>query len=282
MPVPDLCLLNGHLLPVSEARIDPLDRGYLFGDSLYEVIKVLRGAPLHAAEHLARLRSGLARIGVPESPRLEGGFDELLRASALGTGSIYIQVSRGAGPRSHLPPPGLEPTLLMLPREHAFDPMGSRRLTASSLADLRWRHCDLKTNSLLANVLAIRDARAAGTDEVLFLGAEGELREGGHTNVFVRRGDALETHPLDGRILPGVTRAKLIGLAAEASFAVVERAPRLAERADWREAFLCGTYTGIQPLVALDGEPVGPGEPGPWTLALAGALEALERRLAGG
>ncbi len=282
MPVPDVCLLNGRLLPAAEARIDPLDRGYLFGDSLYEVIKVLRGAPLHAAEHFTRLGAGLARIGIPEPPSLEGGFLELLRASGLGTGSIYVQVSRGAGPRSHLPPPGLEPTLLMLPREHAFAAMGSERLTAQTLADPRWRHCDLKTNSLLANVLAIRDARAAGVDEVLFLGAEGELREGGHTNVFVRHADLLESHPLDGRVLPGVTRAKLIELAADLGIPVVERAPRLAERADWSEAFLCGTYTGIQPLVALDGEGVGPGEPGPWTLALAEALQALERSLGGG
>ncbi len=278
----DVCLLNGRLLPAAEARIDPLDRGFLFGDSLYEVIKVLGGVTLHAAEHFARLRTGLARVGIPEPPNLERGLRDLVSASALATGSIYVQVSRGAGPRSHLPPPGLEPTLLMLPREHAFAPMGTERLTATSLADPRWRQCDLKTNSLLANILAIRDARAAGFDEVLFVGEEGELREGGHTNVFVRRGDALETHPLDGRILPGVNRAKLIELALAAGFPVVERAPVLAERASWREAFLSGTYTGIQPLVALDGEPVGSGAPGPWTLALAEALEATERRLAGG
>lgn len=275
----DLCHLDGRIVPRAEARIDPLDRGFLFGDALYEAIKVLAGRPLDLDPHLARLRSGLERVGIPEPAGLAERCGELIGAAALGSGTLYLQVSRGVAPRRHAPPPGLAPTVLILPAEHGFWPPAGRPHTALSLLDPRWLHCDVKTTSLMATVTAYLGRSDA--DEILFRGAAGELREGGHTNLFVRRDDRLETHPLDGRILPGVTRAKLLELARPEGMPPQERAPRLDEIDQWQEAFLCGTRTGVQPLVRLDGVEIAGARTGEWTARLAAALEASDRRLAG-
>lgn len=275
----DLCSLNGRIVPLDEARIDPRDRGFQFGDAVYEVVKVVDGVALHLEEHLDRLRDGLHRVEIPVPDRLAERCRDLLAASGLATGSLYLQVTRGVAPRSRMPPAGLEPTVIILPAEHGFDPPAGGPLAAVTFADPRWRHCDVKTTSLMATVTGKLAARDAGADEVVFLGPEGEVREGGSTNLFVRREDVLETHPVDGRILRGVTRLLLLRLAADEGFPVVERAPRLAEREEWQEAFLCGTLTGVQPLIDLDGEPVADGGSDPWTRRLAHALDRYERDL---
>jgi D-alanine transaminase len=275
----DLCHLNGRIVTRAEARIDPLDRGFLFGDALYEGIKVLAGTPLDLDPHLARLRSGLGRVGIPEPAGLGERCRELVEAVALGSGTLYLQVSRGVAPRQHAPPPGLEPTVFILPAEHGFWPPAGRPHTALSLPDPRWLHCDVKTTSLMATVAAYLGRSKA--DEILFRSPDGELREGGHTNLFVRSGDRLETHPLDGRVLAGVTRAKLLELAKVEGIPTRERAPRLDEIDAWQEAFLCGTRTGVQPLVRLDGLEISGGGTGEWTVRLAAALEAEDRRQAG-
>jgi D-alanine transaminase len=278
----ELCSLNGRILPVEEARIDPRDRGLQFGDALYEVVRVVGGVPLHLDLHLARLRDGLHRVDVPVPDRLAERCGDLLRASALDVGSLFLQVTRGVAPRVRMPPAGLDPTVLIVPAAHEFSAPAGRPLTAVTLDDPRWRHCDVKTTSLMGAVVGKLAARDAGADEVLFVGAKGELREGGSTNLFVRRDDLLETHPTDGRILRGVTRLHLLRLAAAEELPVAERAPLLAERDGWQEAFLCGTLTGVQPLVALDGERIGDGSAGPWTERLAHAFDRFERELVAG
>lgn len=280
MPSPsDLCSLNGHILPVAEARIDPLDRGLLFGDALYEVVKVVGGRLLHLAPHLERLRHGLEQIEIEEPRGLELACRALVRASKLDTGSIFLQVTRGVAPRSHLPPSDLEPTVLILPAEHAYDSPAARPRTALTLHDPRWQHRDLKTTSMLATVRGKLAVRAADVDEVVFLGPAGDVREGGSTNLFVRHDDRLETCPTDGRILPGVTRTLALGFAERLGYPVRERAPRIAERDGWQEAFLCGTLTGIQPLAILDRKAVGLEPVGEWTRELAEALEKYEEGL---
>lgn len=270
-----ICHLNGELLPIAEARIDPLDRGWMFGDALYEVIKVREGILLHLEPHLQRLRQGLTRAEIPEPRRLESRCRELLGACEIEAGYLYLQISRGAGPRRHLPPPDLSPTVLILPCEHRFDPPAGRTMRAVTVPDWRWQFRHLKTTSLMATALGKLEARRAGADEVLFVGPEGELREGGSTNVFVRQEDRWRTHPLDDAILEGVTRGILCRLAPGLAMPVVERAPRLSDRDRWQEAFVCGTITGVQPLVELDGRPLGGGE---WTRRLAVAYEDFERQ----
>lgn len=277
---PGLCHLNGRLLPLAEARIDPRDRGFLFGDGLYEGLKVVHRTILFLEDHLDRLRSGLARLRIPAPDDLSGRCRELVGATGLDTGFLYLQVTRGAGPRSRFPPLDLEPTVFLEATERVYDPPAARRYRVAVVADPRWRHCDLKTTSMLATVTGKLRARDAGADEVLFVGGAGDVREAGSANFFARRGEALETCPLDGRVLAGVTRKRVLELAAALGLPVVERAPRLDERRQWTEAFLTGTITGVQPVTELDSEPVG-APPGPidWTRRLAEALDQLEDRL---
>ena len=284
---PGLCHLNGRILPLAEARIDPHDRGFLFGDALYEGLKVLRCTILHLEEHMDRLRSGLTRLRIPEPADLPGRCRELVAACRLDTGFLYLQVTRGAGPRSRFPPDDLEPTVFLEATPRDYETGASRHHRLVTMPDPRWRHCDVKTTSLLATVTGKHLAADADADEILFVGEAGEIREGGSANFFARRGNVLETHPLDGRILAGVTRKLTLALAGdlarELGLSVEERAPGLGERAEWREAFVTGTITGLQPVVELDGEPVADGAAGPWTRALAAALDDLdERRAAAG
>ena len=273
---PNLCSLDGAILPVAEARIDPLDRGLLFGDALYEVVKVVRGRLLHLEPHLERLRDGLGRVEIPAPPALERSCRALVKASRLDTGSIFLQVTRGPAPRSHRPPAHPDPTVLILPMEHAYDEPAARPRTAITMLDPRWRHCDLKTTSMLATVAGKLAAREADVDEVVFLGPPGDVREGASTNLFVRHDDRLETCPSDGRILAGVTRSLVLEFADQLGYPVIERAPRIAERDGWQEAFLCGTLTGVQPLALLDRKAIGLEPIGEWTRRLAETLETRE------
>jgi D-alanine transaminase len=278
---PDLISLNGAILPRAEARIDPLDRGLMFGDALYEVIKVVGGRLFHLSPHLERLTNGLEAIEIPAPQGLEFSCRALIEASDLDSGSLFLQVTRGVAARSHVPPTTTDPTVLIVPSRHPQNPPAGVPRSAITTSDPRWARCDLKTTSMMATVTGKLAARAARADEIVFVGPGGDVREGGSTNIFVRHADRLETCPLDGRILPGVTRALLLGLAIELDIPVLERAPRIDERNGWQEAFLCGTLTGVQPLVVLDNRQIGLEPVGHWTRALADALEEYEARLAG-
>lgn len=273
-----LCYLAGRVQPLDEARLDPLDRGNLFGDALYEAVKVLDGVVLHLQPHLDRLRAGLERVAIPAPGEIEAACHQLLEESELDSGYLYLQVSRGVRSRILIPPPDLEPTVLIVPFEHAFDPPAGQPRRAVTVPDWRWDFRDIKTTSLIATVMGKLRARESNADEVLFVGPERQLREGGTTNVFVRRADTWETHPTDGSILRGVTRGTLLELLAAEGSAVVEEAPRLSQIEDWQEAFLCGTTTGVQPLVEIDGQKIGGGRAGEWTRKLANLFDELERR----
>lgn len=275
-----LCYLDGRIQPLEEARIHPLDRGFVFGDALYETVKVVAGVPLHLEPHLERLARGLDEAHIPVPEALARRCFELIAACGLDTGSLYIQVSRGAAPRLHFPPPGMKPTVFILPAEHGFDPPASRRLKLLAVPDWRWQRCYIKSTSLMATVLAKLAAQEAGADEVVFVGEGGRVREGGSTNFFVRRRGALETCPLDGRILEGVTRSRLLELARREGFRIRERAPSLEEQEQWDEAFVSGTLTGVQGVVSLDGEAVAGGRVGPWTRRLAELFAAYEEEQA--
>jgi D-alanine transaminase len=270
-----LCILDGRLLPLAEARLHPLDRGFIYGDGVYEVVRVRDGAALYLGDHLARLRSSLGAVGIPEPTGIAAGCAELLAASGLATGSLYLQVSRGVAPRVHLPPPDLAPTLFIMPSEHDHAPSGARPLAAVTAPDWRWQRCDIKTTSMMGTALGKLRARDAGVDEVVFVSPQGELREGGSSSLFVVRSGGLETHPLDGHILPSLTRRRVLAAAARLGLAAAERPPRLDERREWQEAFLCGTLTGVQALVALDGQPLG--GVGAWTRRLGAAHDDEER-----
>jgi D-alanine transaminase len=271
------CYLNGRIVPLAAARIHPLDRGLTHGDALYDVVRVRAEVPLRLGAHLARLRNGLAAAEIPAPAGLAEACLELARRNALDSGSLFLQVTRGVAPRSPLPPRDLEPTVIVLATAHPLPGPATEPRRAVTVPDWRWGRCDLKSTSLMGTVLGKLRARQAGVDEIVWV-CDGALLEGGNTTVVVRHGDALETAPLDRHVLPGITRGFLLSLAGGLGLAVRERAPRLAERAAWSEALLCGTLTGVQPLVALDGERIGDGTAGPWTRALAEAHAAAEER----
>jgi D-alanine transaminase len=282
----EVCLLNGEILPLERARISPLDRGFIFGDSLYEVFKILGGTILHLDPHLERLRIGLEQAEIPEPAGLVDDCRRLVEAARVERGSLYLQISRGTAPRAHVPPFDLVPTVFMYADSHDFTPPASRGMKLVSAPDWRWRRCDLKSTSLMGTVLGKLEVRQQEADEVLFVGPQGDLREGGSVNFFVRRRNALETFPLAdkgprGRVLAGVTRGALLDLARAEGYPVHERAPRMEERGEWQEAFVSGTLTGVQPVVSLDGESVGAGICGDWTRRLAELHLAYEERLAG-
>jgi D-alanine transaminase len=272
-----LCYLNGRIQPLAEARLDPLDRGNLFGDALYEAVKVLDGVLLHLQPHLDRLQAGLERVEIPTPEELAKICHELVASAQFDSGYLYLQVSRGVRSRMLIPPPDLEPTVMVVPFEHTFDPPAGRLKRVITVPDWRWEFRDIKTTSLMATVMGKVRAGRRQADEVLFVGPQRELREGGTTNVFVRRADAWETHPADGSILEGVTRGTLLEIIAAEGMAVVERGAHLGEMESWQEAFLCGTTTGVQPLVEVDGRQVGEGGAGAWTKSLAAVFDELER-----
>lgn len=271
-----LCSVNGQISAVSEARIDPRDRGLLYGDALYEVVRVVAGHLLFLEPHLQRLNEGLSKIQIRRPSDLADQCQNLLERCELVEGYLFLQVTRGVAPRSHRPPATTQPTVLILPCEMNFDRAGTRPLRAATVPDWRWHFCDLKTTSLMATVLGKLRAAAEEVDEVLFVGPERTLREGGSSNLFVRQGERLLTHPLDGSILEGVTRAHVLQLAAGLDLVIEERPPRMAEMSDWQEAFLTSTTVSVQPLVEIDGRPVGDGQPGEWTARVAAAYLELE------
>jgi D-alanine transaminase len=271
--------IGGGIVAAGEARVSPFDRGLLFGDGVYETLRVVAGRILWLERHLARLRHSLAESRIPEPVQIAETLGELRRVERLENGSLFLMVTRGSGPRTHLPSPDLESGWLGLPNHHAHASLATRSLSAVTVPDWRWARCDIKTTSLMGTVLGKLRARDADADEVLFAGPAGALREGGSSTLFVRRADCLYTHPLDGHVLPGITRERVLRAAARCDLPLREEAPLLGERASWQEAFLCGTLTGIQPLVSLDGERIGDGakQPAPWIRALAKRLGEEER-----
>ena len=272
--------LNGEYLPRSEARVSVDDRGFLFGDGVYEVTRAVGGRLFEEEAHWRRLEWGLGQLAIqpPEGFGREAVRDiseRLLRDNGLmdGEASVYVQVTRGAAPRTHgFPPPGTPPTVylaasaLRVPWE-----LRAQGVKVVTHPDLRWARCDIKTVNLLPNVLAKQRALEAGAWEALLV-RDGVVTEGASTTVFAVMEGELYTHPKDTRILPGVTRDVVLALAREQGLRVHEVAPRVEERQRWDELFLTGTTTDVQPVVSVDGAPVGEGRPGPVARALQAAL----------
>ncbi len=281
--------LNGRYVRKEEAMVPVDDRGFVFGDGVYEVMRAVNGRIFTADEHLARLCEGLAAIGCRLPPgytreRFTGIADTLLRENELTTGqaTVYLQVTRGCAPRTHFfPPSPVEPTIFLsaapfrVPTE-----LVERGADAVTCPDVRWSRCNLKTLNLLANVLAKQTAVEQGATEAILV-RDGVITEGASTNVFLVIDGRIRTFPVCNYILAGITRSVVIGLAAELEIPVVERPVRIEEVARAEEIFLTGTTTDVLPVVRLDGSPVGDGRPGPVARALGRALtERMEPQLA--
>ena len=284
-PLP-LCYLSGAYLPLTEARVSPLDRGFLFSDAVYEVVPVYGGRAFRLREHLDRLNRSLAAIGMaaPRShPEWAAICSQLIAQDGGHESYIYIQVSRGAElGRNHAWPDGLAPTLFAYIT--ALDPTPVKLLehgvAAVTAADIRWARRDIKSTALLANILLKRLAADSGAFETIML-ENGELTEGASTTVHVITGGVIHAPPNGSHILPGTTREVVTELAVRLSISSNNsRVPEAMLRsAD--EIWLAFATRGVLPVTSLDGVPVGNGKPGPLFKRLHAAFVDYTLELAG-
>jgi D-alanine transaminase len=268
--------LNGRFLPREEAKISPEDRGFVFADAIYEVVRYGASRPYRLAEHLARMRHGLKELRIALEPAF---FPEvaarLIQENGLAgeDALVYVQVSRGAAPRYHaFPPEGTPPTVFTSVRKtDPPPPPGGGR--AILVPDERWGRCDVKTVMLLPNVLASQRAREANAIEAILV-RDGIAWEGTKANLFALSGGVVRTAPRGPRILPGVTRGAALEAAASLGFPIEERPLAVDELFSADEVFLASTTLWTYPLVEIDGRRVGDGRPGPVSARICEALQA--------
>jgi D-alanine transaminase len=272
--------LNGQYLPAEQARTSVLDRGFIFGDGVYEVWRVVEGKLFEHARHDRRLRRGLKalELNVPSKDvdGLTSVAERLLEENELlqGEGTFYVEITRGAAPRAHAyPAAGTAPTVFAMVSRfevpHAVRAAGTKAITQ---ADVRWLRCDLKTVQLLPNVMAKQQAHLAGAFEAIFV-RDGIVTEGTHTSVLGVKNGELRTHPLSPLILPSVTREIILEIAHERGVPVREVPVTIAELYELDELFISGTTTDVTPIVEVDGRRIGAGQPGPVSRTLYAGLQ---------
>ena len=276
--------LNGEFLPRSEARLSVDDRGFFFGDGVYEVTRSVDGKLFESGRHMKRLARGLRELRLEPTQSLddiEALSLELLGHNDItsGEGTVYLQITRGAAPRTHHFPPAGTPCTVFLSAQRFTVPHDKRAtgIAVITYPDIRWSRCDIKTVNLLAAVMAKQQAVDEGVFEALFV-RESAVTEGSHTNVFGVIDGELRTYPASNLILGGVTRDVVLELARELGLPVNETPFHLHHVKDLQECFLTGTTTDVMPVVQFDGAPVGTGKPGKMTMVL---YEALAARLYG-
>jgi D-alanine transaminase len=284
-PLP-ICYLNGDYLALAQARVSPLDRAFLFADSVYEVMPVYESRPFRLREHLDRLNRSLA--GIRMAPPLSHSdwarvCQELITRNSAGDAYLYLQVTRGEElGRNHAWPEGMRPTLFAYAT--ALDPVSPAMLAqgvaAVTAADTRWARRDIKSTALLANILLKKLSADAGAFETILL-EDGELTEGSSTTVHVVKDDVIRTPPNGHHILPGTTREVIAELAARLglrcdSSRVTENELRAAD-----EIWLAFATRGVLPVTTLDGVAVGDGKPGPLFKRINAAFAGYTRELAG-
>ena len=258
---------NGKLLPLDRISISPLDRGFIFGDGVYEVIPVYEGVALRAREHFERLQRSMDAIGLANPRSIDewiAAVDALL-AHHPGNQSVYIQVTRGApAKRDHVIPQGLEPTVFMMCQPLATP---SREAVEDGVAcvtarDFRWEKCHIKSTSLLGNVLARQISVEAGAIETIML-RDGLLTEASASNVFVVKDGAVAAPPRDNLILMGITYDLVVALAAQGAVRLEIRPVTETELRAADEIWLSSSTKEVLAVTTLDGRPVGGGKPGP-------------------
>jgi D-alanine transaminase len=285
VPLP-ICYLNGRYLPLAEARVSPLDRAFLFGDAVYEVLPVYASRPFRLREHLDRLNRSLAgiRMSAP-MPHADWALlcQELISRNSARDAYLYLQVTRGAElGRNHAWPEDLKPTLFAYVT--ALEPVSPSLLeqgvSAVTATDTRWARRDIKSTALLANILLKKLSADAGAFETIML-ENGELTEGSSTTVHVVTDGVIRTPPNGHRILPGTTRDVVTELAGRLS--VRSESSRVSE-ANLRaadEIWLAFATRGVLPVTVLDGAPIGTGKPGPLFKRMSAAFADYTRELAG-
>lgn len=260
--------LNGDFLPVDQARVSVLDRGFLFGDGVYEVIPIYAGRPFRVQQHLQRLDQSLAGIHL-DNPLDHAGwlalFAELIARNGGGDLQLYLQVTRGAAPtRDHAFPREPQPTVLVMstPQEPPPAELQKQGIHAMSVEDIRWSWCHIKSINLLPNILLRRQAFEAGADEAVMV-RDGEVTEGAASNIFALVDGEIRTPPKSHLLLPGVTRDLLLELCREAGLACAEGPLDLDQLRRADEVWISSSTRELVAITHLDGRPIGSGRPGP-------------------
>ncbi len=285
--MPDVLYINGRFTTTDERVLGVEDRGFLFGDAVYEVFKFLRKTPIFLAGHWRRLERGLRAIEIPlpwDESSFASTMRDLLERTACDDGIVYIEVSRGEAARTHFYSDDMKPTAIAYSRRYTFPDAAkkARGIRMITQRDVRWRHCDVKSVNLLPNAMAKKAAQRAGVDEALLVD-DGLVREGASSNLFAVLDGRVVTHPLDEHILPGVTRDHAIALARGRGIPVDERVIAVNELHSASEIFVTATTLGVMPVVQIDGRACGGGTRGPLTTDLQRALDDAEsREVAGG
>ncbi len=265
-----VAFVNGQYVPFAEAGVHVEDRGLQFGDSIYEVFAVAGGKPLDEAGHWARLKRSLGELSQPMpmgEAALAGHLRRMIRVNRVHNGMVYVQVTRGVSRRDHpFPTTPVAQSVIMTARQTnavKASEMAAKGIAVRSMPDIRWGRCDIKTTALIANVLAKQAARSSGAYEAWLVGDDGLVTEGASSNAWiVDRSGALVTRDLSNALLPGITRHAILRLARERQISVVERAFTIAEALEAQEAFITSAGTFVMPVVSMDGQSIGTGQPG--------------------
>jgi len=272
-----IAYLNGSYLPIEEARVSPLDRGFLFGDGIYEVVPSYQGKMVGFGPHISRMQDGLGAVEIKlgwNQVRWRELCETICQKNGNGNLGIYLHVTRGAdNKRNHAYPVGIEPTVFAftfeIPEPPAADRNSIKPYTCSTAPDLRWDRCNIKSISLLGNVMHFQQGHEKGDGEILLYNTNNELTECGACNAYVIKNGVVATPALDNQILPGITRQiALKVLRDDGTIQVEERTITMDEVWDADEVWISSSSKELVPVVKLDGKPVGDGKVGPvWEAA---------------
>lgn len=268
--------LNGSFVDHTEAKISVADRGFIFGDGIYEVTRVINGKPFREQEHLARMDQGLKALKIDLNPKVRKSIPdinrEIIKRNDLleGEAAIYLQITRGtAWPRTHtFPEKPVESTIYL--SASSFEPhteLHNTGVDVITLSDVRWTRCNLKTVLLLPNTLAKQQAQEAGVNSALLI-RDGVVTESPNANIFGVKDGALYTYPESNYILSGITRGAVLEIAEKLNIPVHFNPIREEEIFDMDELFFSGTTTDIQPVTVINGKNLGTGKPGPLVKAI--------------
>jgi D-alanine transaminase len=278
-----IVFLNGEYLPLSEAKVPVLDRGFIFGDGVYEVIPAYAGHLFRLEEHLQRLQNSLTAVRI-HNPYAEAQWrsvlNKLLEKNPTEDSSVYLQVTRGVAKRDHAFPANVSPTVfamsnpLITTDEQAFN----QGVAAITQDDIRWQYCNVKAITLLANILLRQSAVDEGAAEAILI-RDGEVTEGSASNVFIVSDGVIKTPPKGSRLLPGVTRDLIVELAHVQQLPMQEVNFSKAELLAADEIWISSSTKEIMPVVELNHKAIADGRPGPMARKLFGVFQEYKRML---
>lgn len=279
--MPELAYVNGTFLPIEKAVVPIEDRGYVFGDAVYEGIASYDGKLFYLEAHLDRLQNSMRALDFPPMQRdqIRSAIMELSERAGIARAFIYLQISRGVAPRNHAFSNTLRPQFIMTVRAVREVPTALREQGAAAITveDYRWGRCDIKTVQLLPNTMAKQKAVAAGVYDAIFIAPDDVVREATSSNLFIASGGKLITHPLTQKILPGISRLVIVEICREQDLPLEERFYTTTELFAADEVFLSGTTTEVLPLVKIDGRTIADGKIGPLSKRLLAALREKSR-----